>query len=87
MGTYFTDWVEEAQRREKVRMANPEVTSHPGFGTETDEAMEAAWVQFFDYVMFLNDGSPDEPDVERNPGRDDEETEEESEEEHDGDEA
>jgi hypothetical protein len=57
---YFTAWVEEAQRLEKERMANAnaEVTSHPGFGLQ-DEAIDVAWSQFFEYVGWLNDGSPD----------------------------
>jgi hypothetical protein len=43
-------------------MANPEVLSHPGFGVDQAEAFEAAWVQWFEYVGYLNDGSPEDGD-------------------------
>jgi hypothetical protein len=58
---YFTAWIEEAQRLEKERMANAnaEVISHPGFGQQ-DETIETDWANWMEYVLWLNDGSPDE---------------------------
>lgn len=57
VGDFFTEWIEEAQRLEKERMANQTVLSHPGFGRQS-ELEESAWLQWFDYVDSLNDDEP-----------------------------
>lgn len=61
MGWYFTQWLEEAQRLEKERLAQPaqgEVQTHPGFG-RNDVEDEDAWGQFFEHILWVNEGSPD----------------------------
>lgn len=62
MGIYFKHWVEEAQRQEQERRAHQgEVQSHPGFGRGSEHD-DDAWAQFCDYVLWLNEGAPEEED-------------------------
>ena len=68
VGSYFTEWIDEAQRLEKERMKSTEVTSHPGFGRQ-GEIEAGHWVQWFEHVDGLNarddeDSDDSDPEVE-----------------------